>query len=140
LVTISLTLLLVGGAVGFASFNNRQQLIAAAKQVQSVMTTARTKARAGDRPSGCGRLLGYQVTAAAGTSSLTLTADCSSTDIVDSTTQLNEKVAFDAALDITFRVLHGGVNAPATITLSHGTDQYQFTVSAGGEISEGGLL
>ena len=138
LVSITILLLIVGGGiVSYITFNEKQQLSGAAKELQGYFRSAQTRVRNGDVPDGCGKLSGYQVTVANGSSSVNLLAVCSGPGILPTTYTLGGSVAPSSAIDVTFLGLHGGVTGAQTITLTKGDRSYSFKVTAGGEITQG---
>lgn len=146
IVSVTIMILLVGGGIAaFITFNDKQQLQGSTKMLQTYMRTAQTKARVGDRPEDCDRLLGYQVGVAQGTSTITLAAICgetgNETELVVQTAELANVESIEVEgggnLEVLFKVLHGGTEDSGDITVySTGGASETFRVSAGGEISD----
>lgn len=141
LVSVTIMLLMVGGGiVAYLQFNDRQVIQTSGKEVVTYLRTAQTKARVGDKPATCNRLLGYAFKATAGTSQVRVGAVCDNGEPTPDTYDLADSVDFSGTVDMEFGVLHGGVANSGTITLTNGTLQYQIKVSQGGEISNGELF
>lgn len=139
LVAVSIMLLLTGGGVAsYITFNDNQQLQGSTKMVQSYMRAAQTKARVGDRPSGCTRLQGYAVRSSGNT--LSMVAVCEGSDFTVQSMELENVGSISingGELDVTFNVLHGGaVNSGQVIVTADGNANRteSFRVSPGGEI------
>jgi hypothetical protein len=139
-------LLLGAGIASFVRFNDRQTLLSAGKELQTYLRSAQTKARVGDRPSSCDKLLAYAVVAGQGTNQVQLRALCDNsggagvvTPITYATYQFPSSILFESAVNMQFGVLLGGVTNPGTITLESTTttQTYAITVTQGGEISDG---
>jgi prepilin-type N-terminal cleavage/methylation domain-containing protein len=143
IVAISIMVLLVGGGItSYLTFNDNQQLEGSARQIQSYLRAAQTRARVGDRPVGCTKLEAYKVLVAASSSELQLLTVCDGgVETLVNTTQLVnvESVTTDQGpgLSIEFLVLYGGTdfNGVVTVSSSSGRDE-TFSVSSGGEISD----
>jgi len=140
LVSVTILILLVGVSVSsFISFNERQQLAGAAKELQGLFRSAQARARNGDVPPDCGTLTGYKVQMATDNSIVDIIAVCSNGDITRNEKTLSGGVRPTAAIDMTFLTLRGGVTNPTdiTLTLVTGLRTYSFKVTEGGEISGG---
>lgn len=140
LVSITIMMLMVGmGLASFITFNERQQLSGAAKELQTYLRSAQTRARNGDVPAGCITLEGYNVQMAQDTSLVTVRAICGNGNFIRSENNLTGGVTPATAIDMTFKVLQGGVTGAQNITLELGSRTYTFGVTAGGEINQGQL-
>lgn len=158
--TVIMIAMVGGGIAAFVSFNDRQTLITAGKEVQTYIRSAQVKARSGDRPAECDRLQGYVIRATSGTSQVRLLALCEETtapvpvpppggacantggatyECLRNTYDLSPDVQLFGSVNMTFGVLHGGVTNSGNIVLMRGTQTYTLPVSAGGEIGEGVL-
>ncbi|MDH5533816.1 MAG: hypothetical protein OEX81_05330, partial [Candidatus Pacebacteria bacterium] len=114
-------------------------LTGAAKELQTYFRSAQTRARSGDVPSTCDTLEGYNVQMSQDTSSVSVRAVCTNGNIVIADHNLTGGVTPNTAVDITFNVLKGGVSGAQNITLLLGSRSYSFSVTAGGEITQGVL-
>ena len=133
-------MLIVGGSLAsYITFNEKQQLTGAAKELQTYFRSAQTRARSGDVPAGCTTLTGYSVQIPQDTSIVTTRAVCDSGDVIRSTNTLTGSATPNTAVDVTFNVLKGGVVGAQNITLVLGSRSYTFAVTAGGEITQGSL-
>lgn len=140
LVSITIMMLIVGiGLASYITFNEKQQLSGAAKELQTYFRSAQTRARNGDAPSGCIKLEGYNVKMAVGSSIVTVRAICDSGNFTRSEHLLTGGVTPNTVIDMTFGVLSGGVSGAQNITLVLGSRSYTFKVTEGGEISQGQL-
>jgi prepilin-type N-terminal cleavage/methylation domain-containing protein len=140
LVSVTIMLLLVGGSMAaFIRYNDRQALVGAVRELQGYLRSAQVKAQAGDKPDDCDRLLGYVVTASQQSPvTVMLTANCDNEDFIRQTATLPEGVSLSAPLTLEAAVLQGGFSAGTTITLTSTAGQeYSFSVTRGGELSEG---
>lgn len=147
LVAITIFLLLTSVAmVNYRNLNQRQQLQQSANNLQEALRFAQKKSRVGEKPAGCDSpevLQGYAVRATATGTTYQLYAVCSNGDfVVGENTPLIGDTTFNLStnLDLEFKILTGGVNAPVTITLQNQGLLYQFAVNSGGEIEEGDIL
>jgi prepilin-type N-terminal cleavage/methylation domain-containing protein len=141
LVAVGIMLVLVGGGIAsFITFNDKQQLQASTKLMQTYMRAAQTKARVGDRPPGCTRLDGYSVQVAEGTNTVELVANCSPSDISIQGFDLAgvETVTVnDGQVDVLYQVLHGGAQNVGEVEITSTAGSIEsFTVSAGGDIGQ----
>lgn len=158
LVATTIMLMMVGGGIAaFVSFNDRQTLLTSGKELQTYIRSAQVKARSGDRPADCDRLLGYVIRATSGTNQVRLLAQCEETtaptppggvcvntggntyECLRNAYDLASDVRFTGSVNMVFGVLHGGVTNAGSIVLTRGTQSYTIPVSAGGEIGEGTL-
>jgi prepilin-type N-terminal cleavage/methylation domain-containing protein len=143
IVTTIIMLITGGGIASFLSFNDKQQVLNSAKELQGYLRTAQTLARVGETPTGCDRLIGYKVvTADAGSiKEVSLLAVCSSGDIQRDVFSLSEGVTLSSDIEITFLGLYGGVTGASQIDITSDSGRsYSFEVSSGGEITQGGFL
>lgn len=141
-ISIGIMMLLVGlGVASYLQFNERQQVVGSARELQALFRSAQTRARTGDVPPGCGTLSGYLVEGAAGSSQVLMYAVCSGGNILRSTLTLIGGVTPVAGINMTFQTLKGGVTNAGVVTLRTPslTYSYSFKVSQGGEISQGEL-
>jgi type II secretory pathway pseudopilin PulG len=142
IVTITIMMLLLGsGIVSYLRFNDRQAVLAAGEELSSLLRVAQTRARVGDRPSGCYQLQAYHVRAVFGSSTVNLVAVCENGTFTRTETSLTSNIRAAQEIDVGFRVLHGGVINPGTLTLvSPQGIEYQLSVTEGGEITSGQLV
>jgi prepilin-type N-terminal cleavage/methylation domain-containing protein len=140
MVSVTILMLIVGGGLAsYITFNEKQQLSGAAKELQTYFRSAQTRARSGDVPSGCDKLEAYSVQMAQDTSAVSVRAICTNGNIVTADHNLTGGVTPNTAVDITFNVLRGGVSGAQNITLILGARSYSFAVTIGGEITQGAL-
>ncbi len=154
LVVTGIIIMLVGlGIAGFIRFNERQQVEAAAKRIQTMLRTAQAKAQIREIPTGtCNTLDGYTVRRIATPAQIQLAISCdSNTTIVLDSYAIPFGIVVSNTFDsITFIPLKGGAMietavsdgaSEVEITVSRtGTAQiFAFNVYASGVISEGGF-
>lgn len=145
LVAITIMLLLFGiGIVSYLRFDSRQQLIQAGEELKSDLRIAQARARTGDRPDGCDRLLAYEV---AFTSDQTYEVREICEPPITSVRsegvfKRGVRISAIPASPIAFRSVHGGVDNPQTfeLVLDSSDLRWQVSVTAGGEISGGGFV
>lgn len=150
LVTVSIMLVVLGGGIaGYIQFNQRQTVLEASKRLQTMLRTARTKAQVRDTPAaGDCVLQGYQFAASSTSPGATvrLNAWCGATQATATaystpveTFTLPTGVALSSGHSIIYYTLHGGTNVLSAreVVVSDGSTTYRFTVSPGGDISEG---
>ncbi len=140
LVTMGVILLLGGGVVAaFNNFNENQRVKQAALGFKSNLRFAQNKALSGEKPSGCGTLVGYTVSFAA--SSYTIQAQCDSGLVgATITTLFPSGVSFvPVPSPFTFAVLTGRIASDTTITLSGLNKTYSLTVSGSGNVNTVGF-
>ncbi len=166
MITVSILLVVVGGGIAsFITFNDRQTVATANKELQTILRSAQTKARVRETPPECDPaaglpLQGWRVTAPAGVPGPTvqLYASCgrvqqdSELDVVRGAVreyQLPSTVTIttdNGDLDVRFWSLYGGVqfvgtnNSTRTITVQGFDREWQFMIREGGEITEGDWL
>ncbi len=154
LVTVAIMITVLGGGlVGYIQFNEKQTVLEAAKRTQSLFRAARSKAQARDTPVGCAvpdstALYGFQVSAEStapgstvelsawcGSSQGTATAHSPATDSF----QLPSGVSVESEFAVVYYTLHGGTNlgSDEEIVVSNGSQTYRFSVTPGGEITDG---
>lgn len=142
LISVTIMMLLVGmGVASFITFNERQQLTGAAKELQEFFRSAQTRSRTGDIPAGCGAFSGYNVQMAIDNPSVQMYAVCSTGNVLRSEKTLTGAARPTVAVNMTFLSLKGGVtNASAVVLkLPSGDLTYSFRVTEGGEITQGSL-
>lgn len=138
MIVISIFVIMSTGAViNYRAFNQRQQALQSAKNLQEAFRLAQKKARVGDKPTGCQTLNGYLVTGTTSSTTITITADCTNQDYQVSTAQLIGNARLQSNVSVTFRVISGGVVGSGTIRTVVGSYIYAFDVNKGGEITEG---
>ncbi len=143
LVVVTIILLLAGGGIAaFTSFNQRQKVLTAAKELQAYLRTAQTLSRVGERPDGCNELRGYRVrtTTAGAVTEVRLMASCAGGEVDSRSYNLPEGVLLANDLDMVFLGLHGGVTGAEVIQVTNDSLTYQFEVTQGGEITSGDFL
>ncbi|HEX7017379.1 MAG TPA: hypothetical protein VF209_00520, partial [Patescibacteria group bacterium] len=119
-----------------------QKVGTSAKELQQLLRSAQIKARAGQRPDTCDKLVAYSVEGAAGGSTIQLYAQClngvTPAEVLVQSLQLQNGVMLSQALNIEYKTLHGGVEGFGTVQLDSNYGQsFSFAVDAGGAISEG---
>src|SRR5574340_877305 len=118
LVVITITMLMLGGGIAaYIKFNEKQQLVGAAKQMQTYLRGLQKKARVGDRPDGCTRLLSYTLTVAANSNLVLMEANCENTDISTDQYTIGGGVKAQNNVEVSFKVLQGGATSLGDITL-----------------------
>jgi prepilin-type N-terminal cleavage/methylation domain-containing protein len=142
LAVVTIMLLILGGGIAsFIQFNERQQMVQAVDQVQSFLRAAQTRARISEKPPACDTLQGYTVSSAdlGAFYQLTSAASCDNGEYDRITIDLDDVIELTTPIDMTFRVLHGGIEGAGTVTLTRqdGSRPYSFEVNAGGEITDG---
>lgn len=144
-----------GGIAGYIQFNERQTVLESAKRVQALFKAARTKAQVRDTPAGCATvgppatsLYGFQVSAASASpgAQVSLHAWCGETQATATAHQpateiftLPSGVRVTSNFSVIFNTLHGGTNLvnDREIVVTNDSQTYRFSVSPGGEITEG---
>lgn len=142
LISVTIMMLLVGmGVASFITFNERQQLVGAAKELQEFFRSAQTRSRTGDIPAGCGAFSGYNIQMAIDNPSVQMYAVCSTGNVLRSEKTLTGGVRPTVAINMTFLNLKGGVTNASSVVLRlpSGSLTYSFKVTAGGEITQGAL-
>ena len=143
MITVTIMMLMLGGGIAaYIRFNDRQTLQGASKQLETQMRSAQKKARVGDIPDGCDRLVDYRVSMVNGENDIYTDATCTNQTIRVATTTLNSSITVNADFMVAFKVLHGGVEyitGDGNVYLISETYQYQFRITPGGSI-EGGTI
>lgn len=141
IVAVIMMIVVAGSIAAFVGFQDRQTALVAAKDVQQLMRTAQTKARARETPSsGCLLLDGYRVEVTANSSSLAPVCKGTSGSVIQ---RINHPgLATDGAGTYLFHTLEGGVTTPngtpintTTLIFKSGATTYSFSISATGAIS-----
>lgn len=142
IVAITIMMMLLGsGIISYLQFNDRQSVLSAGEELTSLLRVAQTRARVGDRPSGCDQLLAYYVRASFESSTVSLVAECENGTFPRSEMVLTANTQAAQAINIGFKVLHGGVINPGSISLTSPQGiEYGLSVTEGGEIIGGQLL
>jgi type II secretory pathway pseudopilin PulG len=144
IVVVGIMILMMGGGIAaFIQFQEKQAVIGAASDMKVQLRLAQTRARSGDVPEGCDRLQSYAVrtTTASETTLVSQVAVCDSGEVVRKEKELAPGITAAGDYDIRFLTLHGGVSGAETITLESTTGYaYEFEVTQGGEITEGGIV
>lgn len=141
IVVVSIMTLLTGGGIGaYITFNDRQTLRTSALEVQTYLRSAQKRAQTGDRPDSCDRLDKYRFFMGANSNIVTIQIACSNTTITADQYILPEGIKADAAYDIQFAGLHGGVTGTTDVRLNFKNYAYEFEVGPGGEISSGDFV
>lgn len=144
LVTVTVILMLVGGGTAaFLDFNHRQELISGAKEMQGHLRMAQSLARIRETPASCDRLDGYIVRTQdlGGVKQVKIIADCSSGEVEQHTFSLSAGVTLGSDVEMTFLGLHGGVQGAGTVQVINTQGAiYEFEVTPGGEITQGGVV
>jgi prepilin-type N-terminal cleavage/methylation domain-containing protein len=151
LVVVGIILALVGGGIAaFIGFNDRQKVVVAAKNLQTLMRSAQTKARAGEGAEACrpNSLRGYEVVRV-GSDAVMNRICVNSGDVVTSTTERSRLSLSDVSVNpsnlrVEFLSLRGGVRVPGdvfpvvvTLTGNIGMNVYQFRIGSIGNIDDG---
>lgn len=150
LVTVGISLLLVGlGIAGYLSFNDRQKILSAAREIETLLQTGANKVQTGDL-GGCTQLEAYRLTFVTTTDPVTasLASVCADGTVTETRTYtLPAGVAVSFSPNITqveFPILQGGFrfspsssSVSVTLTNTAITNTYVFSVSQGGDINEG---
>lgn len=144
IVVIAVLLLVAGGGIAsFINFNEKQQVINGAKNLQEYLRTAQTLARIGDKPNGCDKLNGYKVKSldAGAVKEIKVLAVCDSGEIERNSFLLPESTTLSSDIEVTFLGLHGGVvGATMVEVIGASARTYTFEITQGGEITLGELL
>lgn len=160
IVTVAIVLTITGGGIAaFVNFNERQQIQSTVKDLQTVMRAAQIKARAGEGAIDCqtegafteGKLYGYEVTFDGINNDIVMNRVCNEgttfADVERQRVEVDNNVTIVMDDDVTFLALKGGANTGAgspdlTMTVSGVSSglNFEFTVTAGGEITEGDFV
>ena len=141
LVVVAIMMLIVGGGVvTYLGFNDKEIVLTNGEQVQSLMRTAQKRARVGDKPTGCGHLLGYSIVVkVANLSQVLMQAVCDNNTYTTISNTLPVGVTFQNPVNMTFGVLGSGVTGAGNVSIRSSTSKwtFTFTVDPGGEITDG---
>ncbi len=151
LVTMGVMVVVLGGGiVGFIRFNERQTVLEASKQIQTLVRSARVKAQVKDTPEGCsdlGGLQGFRVSGTSGAgSTINVSAWCGANKAsaqplptASSSYTLPSTISLDTDLTLTFYTLHGGTDlaSEVDVAVSGSNLTYHFFITPGGELQEG---
>lgn len=155
LVVVIIMIISLGlGIAGFIQFSERQTAVSVAKEVQAYMNAAQAKARLGEGADTCpssNSLRGYNVSVSKGT--VTLSKSCAPSkfspenqrtyeviDTVYPSEDADIRMLDGSDINMEFLSLHSGVDGYGTIRVFVGDYVYEFEVSSGGDISEGGFV
>lgn len=145
LVTVTITLVLIGGALAaFTRYSDRQAVTSAVEELKVAFQSAQTKAAAGDL-GGCDRLAGYRVQTylVGNETQISLQAVCATGEPSPAKIQsLSPAVTVSPSLDIVFQVLNAGAiladdAATQDIVVQQSEHTYLFTLSREGRVNEG---
>jgi type II secretory pathway pseudopilin PulG len=147
LVTAGLALVLIGGSLfSYTTYQNRQTQVTTAKQVISILSSARNRAASGDKPSvGCGTLDGYRARSVENTDMYFVSARCNGTNVEEESYRLAPGYIFTGAFDVIFPTLTGEVT-PSEISveiskaLDPTADLYRFRILPSGVIEDEGMV
>lgn len=142
-VTVIILLLVGGGLASFVTFNEKQQVVNAAKDLQGHLRMGQILSRVGETPAGCGKLSGYIVRSVdvGPDKQIRIIANCESGEIERNSFDMPDNTSLSADFEITFLTLHGGVSGAGDIDVTNEAGSiYQFSVTAGGEITQGEIL
>lgn len=140
LVVTTITMITLGGGLAaYTTFNDKQTVISAGQELMTLVLTAQTKMRAGERPPGCVELKSYTITGSTGSSQITISATCinPSATVLVRTYTLPNAVTLSSDLSYQFVGLRGEVQGAGTVTVGKAGWSYTFEVRNGGEISQG---
>lgn len=148
IVTTTLGLLLMAGALAaYTSFAARQDKIESARDVRSVIQSARERSRDGNKPeTGCTSLNYYRVWGVQGTQNYYMAIRCNNDDdnLEQVTYRLQSGEYFLDDFDLYFGPLPGPVSGtPVTIIIGRLDDssiRYEFDVTDQGLVEEGSLV
>lgn len=144
MVAITVSLFITGAViVNYNSYNATQALKQAALTVKNDFRLVQSKAASGQKPSGCGTLVGWNINFAA--SSYSLQANCNNVPTgTASSINLPPGITFQSVPStnpITVYVLSHGTNLPSTLTLTllSSGNQYSVQINPAGDVSDLGL-
>lgn len=155
IVTVAIFLIVVSfGIAGFIRFNDRQQVLTKAKEIQLIFRSAQAKARVKESPSGCESLEGFRVRRSGSsliTSALCLNAAMGGTlvEVQTSTFAIPNNLSVSpGAFRVDFKTLHGGaeIDPPVAddevleLTVEGSSFEYAFEISPGGSITSGDFV
>jgi prepilin-type N-terminal cleavage/methylation domain-containing protein len=145
LVTVSITLILLSGALGFfLDYIDKRDVNNSINEVKTLFQKAQAAARSGDLD-GCDQLSGYRVVSyqAGSTTEISFQAECvAGTANPAETYEFPRSVEISPDLNYLFKVLHAGVDLPGaasseTITISNAEYSYSFVIYREGRFSAG---
>lgn len=124
-----------GAVVGYVNFNERQQVVAAAKNVQQAFRTAQARARTKSVPKSisCTNFQGYSVTTE--TNQVKVKVVCDGAPIAAETVPITGATLTSTKSPLTFKTLEQGTDGAAIVTIT-GVVIYVFTVSPQGTVSD----
>lgn len=166
IITVAVLIIVVGGGIAaFFRFNETQSVLAAGKELQTILRSAQTKARVRETPPDCDPALGlplqaWRVTAPANVPGATVQmyASCgrvgenNEIDVVRGTVReytLPSSIMITTSngdLDVRFWALYGGTQFVGTndtsrdVRLEGNSKIWQFTIRVGGDLTEGAFL
>jgi Tfp pilus assembly protein FimT len=127
------------GIAAYSEYNNAQSLQSAARDVATMLNTAKSRSLSQVKPSVCGVsvLSGYQVDLSVGGRGYTLSVVCGGTARQVSNSMLPIQVIFSpgTTASLFFAISSGSVVAPATIKISGYNKTRTITISQTGVMS-----
>lgn len=140
LVSVGVLLVITGGGIAaYLNFSTKEKVLQSGRDVIFLARAAQKKARVGDKPATCTRLLGYEMQLVSNTI-IALRAVCSNGNFETQRKTLPTGITLSTGNSILFYVLHGGASSTQNYTVTDGTTSFRFTVGTGGDISEGAVL
>lgn len=133
-----ISLMVSMGLVSYFRFNERQSMLAEAEELKQFILMAKSKAKAGIVPAGCGTLNAYIVTTGCTVGvNLCIKSDCSVINSQVSELKFNNDLISDD--DIQFNAIGGGVmiDDDQALVLTSANYKYTLTVETDGDIIEG---
>lgn len=164
IVTIAIMLVVTGGGIAtFMRFNDKQEVVTAVNELQTLLRAAQVKAKVGEDADFCRTtytgppaesLRGYRVRAVDGTNTVTLDTVCSAGKFTPTGSRhydLRDEITFGNSVSVgmesggninmEFLSLLGGVDGFGEIEIIGSSgNTYRFEVTKGGEIKEGDWL
>lgn len=143
MVTVTIILIVMGGGIaGYLVFNEKQTVLESANILKAHLHKAQSQAKTGNLGS-CAALSGYRVTVAGTPEVITIQERCIGGGVGTSETTTLPTGVTVTAVDVTYKVLHGGVvgaESSLNIDVAGSNRTYRFALSEGGEMSEGDWL
>lgn len=148
LVTVAIMLVLLGGAIAFfLDYIDQRNVSNSVDELKTIFQQALSESNSGNLR-GCDQLSGYSVTSAqsGNVTTVFLQADCTVGTPEDPVEYpLSDGVVVVPNLDVTFRVLHAGLDLPGgaasqEIIVSNDSYSYSFTLYREGRFSAGDWL
>ena len=143
MVTVTILLLVMGGGIaGYLVFNEKQTVLEATNLLKTYFHKAQSQAKTGNISS-CAALAGYRVTVAGSPEVVTLQERCVDGSVGSSENETLSSSVSVTPVDVTYKVLHGGVigaESGLNVDVAGSNRTYRFTLTEGGEISEGDWL